>query len=220
MAEVVQKGKVVSLAYTLRLANGEMIDHFEADDPLEYLHGAENIVPGLERELTGLRVGDTKEVEVAPVDGYGVYDPDDVEVIERSALPKNLPLKLGMVLGITDDEGNMSEAVVREISAKAVTLDFNHPLAGQKLFFSVEVLDVRDATEDELAHGHPHGDDGLDEFDEFEELGDDDFEDLLDFDDEEFDEEDFEDDDEDDDDFDDLEDFEEDEDDSPSRRTR
>jgi FKBP-type peptidyl-prolyl cis-trans isomerase SlyD len=180
MAEVVQDGKVVSLAYTLRLANGEVIDFSETDDPLEYLHGSENIVPGLERELTGLQVGDTKDVEVAPADGYGAYDPEDVEVLERGVLPKNLPLKLGMVLGITDDEGNLSEAVVREISAKDVTLDFNHPLAGQKLFFSVEVLDVRNATEEELAHGHPHSGNGLDEFDD------------EDFDDEDFDDEEFE----------------------------
>ncbi len=189
MAEVVQDGKVVSLAYTLRLANGEVVDYSETDDPLEYLHGSENIVPGLERELTGLQVGDTKDVEVAPVDGYGVYDPEDVEVLERGMLPKNLPLKLGMVLGITDDDGNLSEAVVREISAKDVTLDFNHPLAGQKLFFSVEVLDVRDATEEELAHGHPHGSDGSDEFDDEdfddEDFDDDEFEVLLDLEDDE-----------------------------------
>jgi FKBP-type peptidyl-prolyl cis-trans isomerase SlyD len=186
MAEVVHDGAVVSLAYTLRLANGEVIDYSEQDDPLEYLHGAENIIPGLERELTGLQVGASKEVEVPPEEGYGVYDPKDVEVIDRTMLPKNMPLKLGMVLEITDDEGNLSEAIVREISPKNVTLDFNHPLAGQKLFFSVEVLGVRDATEEELAHGHPHGDGNLDEFE--------DFEDMLDFeDDDEMDDEDFED---------------------------
>ena len=189
MAEVVQDGTVVSLAYTLRLANGEVIDYSETDDPLEYLHGAENIIPGLERELTGLHVGDSKDVEVEPADGYGTYDPTDVEVVEKSMLPKNMPLKLGMVLAITDDEGNLSEAVVREISAKDVTLDFNHPLAGQKLFFSVQVLGVREASEEELAHGHPHGEHGDEDFDEDDE----DFDDLLDFEDDE-DDEDFEDD--------------------------
>jgi FKBP-type peptidyl-prolyl cis-trans isomerase SlyD len=194
MAEIVHDGAVVSLAYTLRLANGEVIDYSEQDDPLEYLHGAENIIPGLERELTGLHVGDSKDVEVPPEEGYGVYDPKDVEVIDRTMLPKNMPLKLGMVLEITDDEGNLSEAIVREISPKNVTLDFNHPLAGQTLFFSVQVLGVRDATEEELAHGHPHGDDHFDEFE--------DFEDMLDFEDDDDleDDEDFEDDDLDDDD--------------------
>jgi FKBP-type peptidyl-prolyl cis-trans isomerase SlyD len=186
MAEMVHDGAVVSLAYTLRLANGDVIDFSEQDDPLQYLHGAENIIPGLERELTGLQVGDSKEVEVPPEEGYGVYDPKDVEVIDRTMLPKNMPLKLGMVLEITDDEGNLSEAIVREISPKNVTLDFNHPLAGQKLFFSVEVIGVRDATEEELAHGHPHDGDNFDEFEDFEDmLDEDDFDEDEDYEDDE-----------------------------------
>src|SRR3954462_14505022 len=112
MADEVKDGAVVSLAYTLRLSNGEIIDFSEAADPLQYLHGAENIIPGLERELTGLHVGDEKDVEIAPGDAYGEYDPEEVEVVERTMLPKDLPLKLGMVLAISDDEGNISEAVV------------------------------------------------------------------------------------------------------------
>jgi FKBP-type peptidyl-prolyl cis-trans isomerase SlyD len=182
--EIVQDGAVVSLAYTLRLSNGDVIDYSEIDDPLEYLHGAENIVPGLERELTGLHVGESKDVVVEPAEGYGDYDPEDVEVVERGMLPKNLTVKLGMVLAISDEDGNLSEAVVREISAKDVTLDFNHPLAGQKLFFSVQIIGVREANEEELEHGHPHGDDFEDdefEDDEFLDFEDDDFEDDEDF---------------------------------------
>jgi len=192
MADEVKDGAVVSLAYTLRLSNGEIIDFSEAADPLEYLHGAENIIPGLETALAGLHVGDEKNIELSPEDGYGEYDPEEVEVIERTMLPKNLPpLKLGMVLAISDEDGNFSEAYVREIGQTSVTLDFNHPLAGQRLFFEVQVLDIRPATEEELAHGHPHGVDGHDH-------DDDEFEDFMDFDDEEFDDEDFEDDEEDD----------------------
>src|SRR5438105_3554573 len=104
MVDEVREGAIVSLAYTLRLSNGEVIDFSEADDPLEYLHGAENIIPGLEQQLAGLHIGDDKKVELAPVDGYGLYDPEDVEVVERKMLPKDLELKLGMVLAITDDE--------------------------------------------------------------------------------------------------------------------
>jgi FKBP-type peptidyl-prolyl cis-trans isomerase SlyD len=180
MPDVVHDGVIVSLAYTLKLANGEIIDYSEVNDPLQYLHGAENIIPGLERELTGLHVGDERDVEIAPGDAYGEYDPEEVEVVERQMLPKDLPLKLGMVLAISDDEGNISEAVVRAMSAKDVTLDFNHPLAGQKLFFSVQVLDVREATEEELAHGHPHGEHG-EEFEDFEDFEDDDedFDDMY-----------------------------------------
>ncbi|MEP7287129.1 MAG: peptidylprolyl isomerase [Chloroflexota bacterium] len=180
MVDVVQDGAVVSVSYTLRLENGEIIDYSEADDPLEYLHGAENIIPGLEKQLLGLHVGDEKSIELAPEDGYGVYDPEELEVIERKMLPKDLPpLKLGMVLAISDEEDNLSEAYVREISPNNVTLDFNHPLAGQQLFFQVQVLAIREASEEEIAHGHPHGEGGHDDFDD----DDDDFDDFLDDDD-------------------------------------
>jgi FKBP-type peptidyl-prolyl cis-trans isomerase SlyD len=190
MSEVIQDGMVVSLGYTLRLANGEIVDYSEADEPLEYLHGAGNIVPGLERELSGLQLGDVKDVEVSADDGYGAYDPEDVETVERGQLPANLPLELGMVLAIRDSDGNYSEAYVRAIGDREVTLDFNHPLAGQKLFFSVEILGLREASEEELSHGHPHGVDG-DEDEDFEDFED---EDVVDFEgDEDLEEEDFED---------------------------
>lgn len=186
MVDMIQEGKVVSLAYTLKLANGEIVDYSEVDEPLEYLHGANNIIPGLENALNGLEIGAKKDVEVSPEDGYGPYDPEDVQVVERKDLPKDITVQPGMVFAITDEEGNFSEAFVREISANNVTLDFNHPLAGQSLFFSVEVVGVRDATEEELEHGHPHGAD----FDEFED-------EFMDDDDYDFDDDDeFEDDDE------------------------
>jgi len=178
MVDMVKDGAVVSLSYTLKLANGDVVDYSEADDPLEYLHGAENIIPGLEQQLVGLKVGDEKNVELAPTEGYGVYDPEDVEVVERKELPKDLQLKLGMVLAISDEDGGLSEAFVREITPNEVKLDFNHPLAGQRLFFKVKVLGVREATEEELAHGHPHGEHGHDD-DEFD-FDDEDYEDFLD----------------------------------------
>jgi FKBP-type peptidyl-prolyl cis-trans isomerase SlyD len=156
MTDIVKNGTVVSIAYTLRLANGDLVDASPADEPLEYLHGAENIVPGLEKALNGLHVGDKRDVEVSPEEGYGDYDPEFVEVVDRSDLPKDLTLQLGMTIAVTDDEGYIDEAIVREISKSTVTLDFNHPLAGQKLFFAIEVVDLREADEDELAHGHPH----------------------------------------------------------------
>ncbi len=184
MGDMVKEGAVVSLSYTLKLANGDVVDYSEADDPLEYLHGAENIIPGLEQQLLGLKVGDEKDVELAPAEGYGVYDPEDVEVVERKELPKDLTLKLGMVLAISDEDGSLSEAFVREITPNEVKLDFNHPLAGQRLFFKVKVLGVREASEEELAHGHPHGEDGHhhDDDDEFD-FDDEDYEDFLDGDD-------------------------------------
>jgi len=191
--DTIQNGVVVSLTYTLKLQNGEVIDFSEADDPLEYLHGADNIIPGLERELTGLKIGDSKEVHVEAVDGYGEYDPEEVEDVERKLLPRDMELRLGMVLAIRDEEGHLNEAYVRAITPDSVQLDFNHPLAGQALYFSVQVVGLRDATVEEVEHGHPHGIE-LDE--EFE---DDEFDDEMDFefdfeDDEEFDDDEYEDD--------------------------
>ncbi len=179
MFDTIRDGAVVSLAYTLKLQNGEVIDYSEVDEPLEYLHGADNIIPGLEKELTGLQVGAEKDVRVNPAEGYGEYDPDDVEVVERQALPRNIEMKLGMVLAIRDDEGNLSEAYVREIAPDSVTLDFNHPLAGQPLFFSVQVIGVREATPEEVEHGHPHGVE-MDEDDDFDDDFDEDYEDFDD----------------------------------------
>src|SRR5690242_5970968 len=98
--DTVRDGAIVSLVYTLRLESGDIVDSAELEDPLEYLHGAENIIPGLERELAGLRVGDKRDVKVAPADGYGEYDPTDVEVVPLKELMKSMPdgmeLKLGM----------------------------------------------------------------------------------------------------------------------------
>lgn len=172
MADVIGNGKVVSLAYTLRLDNGEIVDYTEAGEPLEYLHGAENIVPGLEKALEGLKVGDTRDVEVQPDEGYGPYSAEDVEVVDRSQFPADLPLAVGLALELYDDEGDSMEAYVREVGDQHVTLDFNHPLAGEKLHFAVEVLAIREATEEELDHGHPHG-----MYDDDEDFEDDDFED-------------------------------------------
>jgi FKBP-type peptidyl-prolyl cis-trans isomerase SlyD len=184
MADIVTNGKVVSLAYTLRLTNGDVIDQSSADDPLEYLHGADNIVPGLERELEGLAVGAAKEIVVAPVDGYGEYDAENVEKVGKDELPPDFPLQLDMIVAIEDDEGFTEEARVIEVSANTVTLDFNHPLAGQTLNFSVEVVGIREATAEELEHGHPHGVDFFDE-DDFDDDDEFDYDDEDDEDDEE-----------------------------------
>ncbi len=183
MIEKINYVAVVSLTYTLKLQNGEVIDYSDAEDPLEYLHGADNIIPGLERELTGLKVGDSKDVKVEPTDGYGDYDPTEIEVIQRKQLPRDLELRLGSVLAIRDDHGHLNEAYVREIGADGtITLDFNHPLAGQPLFFNVQVIGLREATEEEVAHGHPHGVELDEDFDdEFEGEFDDDDEDFEEF---------------------------------------
>ena len=155
----IAKNVVVSLHYKLRLDDGSLVEETEADDPLVYLHGHDNIISGLERELEGLRVGDQKKVVVEPDDGYGEYDPDDVEEINLTDLPPDLALEVGMLLAVEDEAGNEMVAEVAEIGDETVTLDFNHPMAGEMLEFEVTITDLRDATEEELAHGHVHSDD-------------------------------------------------------------
>lgn len=146
-------GVVASIAYTLRV-DGVEVEEATTDDPLEYLHGADNIVPGLERELTGKRVGDRFSVTLQPEDAYGEYDAEDVEIIDRSDLPETV--EPGMEILIEDEEGFMYEAVVKEVTNDGVVLDFNPPLAGKVITYDVEVVALRQADDEELDHGHPH----------------------------------------------------------------
>jgi len=152
----IQDGLVVSVQYTLKLDDGEIIDESTADDPLLYLHGADNIIPGLERALAGMAVNETKHVMVAPVDAYGDYDEDALESFPLDFFPKDLELEPGLMLDMSDENGNLFEATIVDISEDEVLVDFNHPLAGETLHFDIKVLALRDATPEELAHGHPH----------------------------------------------------------------
>lgn len=148
---------VVSLAYQLHLGDQQVIDAADSSEPLVYLHGAGNIISGLERALTGLAVGDAKNVVVAPADGYGEVDDDEFQAAPRSIFPPDLALEEGMGLRLVDQNtGQPVEAYIAEIADDHVVLDFNHPLAGETLHFAVQIVDLRPATQEELAHGHPH----------------------------------------------------------------
>lgn len=150
-------GLVVSLAYQLRLDDGEEIDAAAAADPLVYLHGAGNIIPGLERELDGMRVGESKRVTVSPEDGYGDMDPDAFELMPYDVFPTDLELEEGLEMRLVDNTtGQQIQAYVSELREEGVLLDLNHPLAGETLFFDVEVVSLRAATPEEQAHGHAH----------------------------------------------------------------
>jgi FKBP-type peptidyl-prolyl cis-trans isomerase SlyD len=157
--ERIADGMVVSLAYTMTV-EGEVIEESTADEPLDYLHGAQNIVLGLENALTGKAVGERVSVTLQPEDAYGEYDPEDIDEIDRSDIPDGEQIEPGMVLLLEDEEGYMFEATVAEVTARSVMLDFNDPLAGKVVTYDVEVLAVRPADEEELAHGHPHGEEG------------------------------------------------------------
>jgi FKBP-type peptidyl-prolyl cis-trans isomerase SlyD len=122
---------------------------------LKYLQGHDNIIPGLERELAGLKAGDKKKVVVPATDAYGVHNPELIFSLPRTQFGGETP-DAGMVVQMQSEEGVMMATVV-EVSDEQIMLDANHPLAGQELHFDVEIVDVRPATQEELSHGHPHG---------------------------------------------------------------
>ncbi len=151
---------VVSLNFTLRLDSGEIVDSSEAEAPLMYLHGHGQIIPGLEKALIGLTVGDSKKVVVPPAEAYGDVDMEAFEIVPREMFPDDITLTEGLELSLRDVETDEPfEATVAEIREKEVMLDFNHPLAGETLHFEVSIAALRPATAEELAHGHAHEDD-------------------------------------------------------------
>lgn len=152
----IENGKVVTIHYTLTSDDGETLDTSAGGEPLAYLHGANNIVPGLEAALTGKAVGDTLETRVPPEQGYGprVGEP---EAVPRAAFPDDIELAAGMLFSAETPDGRRVSFQVDRIEDDVVYVDHNHPLAGAHLNFSVEVVAVRDASEEERAHGHPHG---------------------------------------------------------------
>lgn len=152
----VENGIVVAMAYSLHLDDGEMVDSAPADAPLTYLHGHQNIIPGLERELTGLTIGSEKEVVVAPVNGYGEYDDHAKQVLATDLFPDDIELEEGMALQLQDDNGNVHQAFVDTVQNDHVLIDFNHPLAGRTLHFNVKIVALRAATAEEIAHSHVH----------------------------------------------------------------
>lgn len=158
----IANGAVVSIDYKLHLGDGVVVDASEAAEPLTYLHGEGQIVPGLERALDGLAVGDSRTVVVAPADGYGERDARGMQEVERKAFPKDVELKPGLELGAMGPDGEVFHFVVHEVKGETVVIDTNHPLSGKTLHFDVTVREVREATADERAHGHAHGAHGHD----------------------------------------------------------
>jgi FKBP-type peptidyl-prolyl cis-trans isomerase SlyD len=152
----ITRGKVVSLSYVLRGAEGDVLDRSETGEPLEYLHGYGNIVPGLERALEGEGPGFASRVTVAPEEGYGEVNPEAVFEVPRDRFAPGAKLAPGVEVYAKTPEGTVPLRVV-SVSDQNAVLDANHPLAGKDLHFEVEVTAVREATEEEIAHGHAHG---------------------------------------------------------------
>lgn len=154
---VIEDGKVVTLDYTLRV-DGEVVDTSEGSKPIQFIQGQQHIIPGLEDELYGLQVGAQKEVVVPPEKGYGQPDPENYADIPREQFPDNIPLEPGVELEVREQSGKILTARIDEVTGETIRLDFNHPLAGKELHFSVMVVDLRTASDEEMSHGHVHED--------------------------------------------------------------
>lgn len=149
---------VVSLDYTLRLDDDQVIDSSEGREPLEFIQGQGHIIPGLERELYGMEVGEQKQVTVSASEGYGERDDNRIQVVTRDAFGAGAELQTGMDVQMQDPQtGHVFQGTISQIDDDNVVIDFNHPLAGETLHFDVTIAGLRPATEEELDHGHVHG---------------------------------------------------------------
>jgi len=153
----VDKNLVVSMDYELTVDNA-VIDSSEENDPIVFLQGVGNIVPGLEKAIQGMKVGESKEVEVKAAEAYGEFDPENFIEVPKNEFPEDIPLVVGTEIGVNDENGDELTAFIEEVDLEKITLNFNHPLAGKDLHFKVKITDIREATAEELEHGHIHYD--------------------------------------------------------------
>jgi FKBP-type peptidyl-prolyl cis-trans isomerase SlyD len=152
---MIENNLVVSMNYTLKDEQGNVLDS-SSNGPLEYLHGHQNIIPGLEKALAGLAIGDKKQVTVQPEEGYGPYQKELQFGVPVSQFQGKAP-EPGTMMQITSQNGEVVVATVQGMENDFVVMDANHPLAGKVLSFDVEIMGTRPASTEELSHGHPHG---------------------------------------------------------------
>lgn len=152
----ISENKVVYFNYTLTNDDGEILDQSNSE-PLAYLHGFGNIILGLENALVGKSIGDKLTVTVEPADAYGEYMEEAVQEVPRANFQGVDNIEAGMQFQSQTEDGHVMLVTVRDVQEDIVVVDANHPLAGERLTFDVEIVDVRDATQEELAHGHAHG---------------------------------------------------------------
>ena len=152
---------IASFHYTLTSPQGEVIDSSRGREPLPYLHGVGQIVPGLESAMAGRVAGDKFQVVVPPAEGYGESNPDMLQAVPRAAFPQDAEIAPGMQFEAQGPMGPIT-VVVKSVDDETVTIDANHPLAGMPLHFDIEVVEVREASVEEVLHGHVHGAGGHD----------------------------------------------------------
>ena len=147
---------VVAMHYTLTNAEGAVLDSSEGQDPLTYLHGTGGVIIGLEAALLDKVVGDQFTAVIEPDDAYGLVDPSLMQIVPRSAFEGVESIEAGMRFTASGEQGQQQSVAIAAVNGDEITVDGNHPLAGQTLHFEVEVVSVRAATEEEISHGHVH----------------------------------------------------------------
>lgn len=155
----IEDQKVVVLHYTLTDNKGTVIDKSE-DGSFAYLHGANNIIPGLENALTGKAAGDELTVSISPEDGYGVRDESMLQEVPKTMFEDGSDISMGSQFHAQGPNGEVLVVTVKEVNDATIVVDGNHPLAGVELNFDVKITEVRDASQEEIEHGHVHGADG------------------------------------------------------------
>ncbi len=156
----VAKDRIVGITYILRDGSGEELERREAEEPFYYLHGHKQIIPGLEDTLSGMEPGDQFDVEFDPEEAYGEYNSNMIQRVPREEFPEGIDVKPGVPVQVMTEDGSGMVFYIKEVAGDEVVLDGNEPLAGKTLHFNGEVKEVREADEEELAHGHAHvGDD-------------------------------------------------------------
>ena len=160
MSLLIGKNSVVTLNYTLTDDAGKVLDSSDGSKPMMYLHGSGQIVPGLEKALVGKTEGDALKVRVEPAEAYGEVIPNGMKTIERAAFEGVDVVEVGMAFEAQAPDGSAQHIMVTKVEGDNVTIDINHPLAGVALNFDVKIENVRDATKEELEHGHTHEGDG------------------------------------------------------------
>jgi len=152
----IAKDRVVTLAYTLKDNDDNILDQSD-DGSFCYLHGASNIIPGLEEALTGRMAGDELSVSIPPEEAYGVRDAAREQDVPRSAFPPDQEIEVGMQFHAEGPEGQAIMVTISKVEGDTITVDGNHPLASVHLNFDVRIMDIRDASPEEIEHGHVHG---------------------------------------------------------------
>lgn len=160
MTDKISKNKVVTMHYTVSDNDGNKVDSSVGQEPMEYLHGHNQIIPGLQDAMQGKRAGEKFNVTIPPAKAYGAYKKNLIFKLDREKLKGADEIKVGAMMQLTDQNGHPVVVTVTELLDTEVVVDANHPLAGKTLEFEVEVVSMRDATKEELEHGHAHHGEG------------------------------------------------------------